>query len=98
VEKTVEQRLERVEVQLEHVQADVSEMKVEVRRLGDKIDGVGQKLTDKIDGVDHKLTGKIDGLVQAISDLKVGRAWDRVWWLLMAAALLGVMARGFKWL
>jgi len=23
---------------------------------------------------------------------------DRVWWLLMSAALLGVMARAFKWI
>jgi hypothetical protein len=37
-----------------------------------------------------------DDLVQAITDLKVGHALDRVWWLLMSAALLGVMARAFK--
>jgi len=28
----------------------------------------------------------------------VGRMLDKVWWLLISAALLGVMARGFKWI
>jgi chromosome segregation ATPase len=120
VEKTVEQRLERLEVHVEHIQSDVSELKVDFRRLNDKIDALDEKLTGKIDALDekltgkidaldekltgkidaldHKVTGKIDGLAQAIADLKVGRALDRVWWLLLSAALLGVMARGFKWI
>jgi len=32
------------------------------------------------------------------SALHAARAFDRVWWLLMSGALLGVMARAFKWL
>jgi hypothetical protein len=32
------------------------------------------------------------------AELKIGRALDRVWWLLMCGTLLGVMARGFKWI
>ncbi len=30
--------------------------------------------------------------------LRTDRAFDRVWWLLQSAALLGIMARAFKWL
>jgi hypothetical protein len=35
---------------------------------------------------------------KSLSDLRVGRWIDRVGSLLSAAALLGVMARGFKWI
>jgi hypothetical protein len=34
----------------------------------------------------------------AIAALHSARAFDRVWWLLMSGALLGVMARAFKWI
>ena len=76
MEKTVEQRLERVEVHLEHIQSDVSEIK------------------SKLDGVDRRFD-KVD---QQLTDLKVGRAYERVWYLLMLAGLLTVMARAFKWI
>jgi hypothetical protein len=35
---------------------------------------------------------------KSFAELKIGRALDRVWWLLMSAALLGIMARAFKWI
>jgi uncharacterized ion transporter superfamily protein YfcC len=80
VEKTVEQRLERLEVHVEHIQSDVTEIKAQIKE------------------VDQRLTGKIDHLIQAVSDLNVGRAFDRVWFLLMGAALLGILAKAFKWI
>ncbi len=164
VEDPVEERIARLEINVEHIQQDVSEMKIDIRRLGDridavdhkltakiddvdhkltakiddvehkltskidgveqkltaKIDGVEQKLTAKIDGVDQKLTGKIDGVDQKLTgkfdslkdvvsalainmerqfgELRTARALDRVWWLLMSGALLGIMARSFKWI
>jgi hypothetical protein len=129
-------------VNVEHILLDVSDIKIDIRRLidkidtveqrltdkidgvdrklsdkidavdkklSDKIDGVEQKLTAKIDGVDQKLTGKFDSLKDTVAaltlrvekgfaDMKASRAMDRVWWLLMCAAMLGVMAHGFKWL
>ena len=54
----MEERVARLEINVEHIQKDVSDMKVDIRRLGDKIDGVDQKLTAKIDGSGHCLTGK----------------------------------------
>jgi len=35
---------------------------------------------------------------KGFADFRVARVFDRVWYLLMCAALLGVMARGFKWI
>ncbi|HXR91237.1 MAG TPA: hypothetical protein VN750_13270 [Steroidobacteraceae bacterium] len=135
VEKTVEQRLERLEVHVEHIQSDVTELKGKLSemdhrlsgqikevdlRLTGKIDALDQKLTAQIREVDQRLTGKIDALekkltdqmdvlekklgdkidtlIQGASDLKVGRFVDRVWYMLMSAGLLWVMAKAFKWI
>ena len=87
LEEPVEERLAKLEVNVEYMRADIADMKIDMRRLN-----------DKIDSVDQKLTGKIDSILQAIAALKVGRAVDRVWWLLMSGALLGIMARAFKWI
>jgi chromosome segregation ATPase len=138
METPLEERVARLEANVEHIQKDVSDMKIDIRRLGDKIDSVDQKLSAKIDGIDQKLSAKIDGVDQKLSakidgvDQKLSaktesvkdlvttlainmeksfanveksfaalhsaRAFDRVWWLLMSGALLGVMARAFKWI
>ncbi len=105
---------------LDHMSVDIAEMKVDIRRLNDKVDAVDQRLASKIDEVDKRLCGKIDevdkrlnGKIDALKDvvaalalsmersfgeLRAARWMDRVWWLLIAAALLGVMAKGFKWI
>jgi chromosome segregation ATPase len=120
LETPVEERIARLEVNVEHILSDVSDIKTDVRRLNDKIDVVDQKVTAKIDAVDQKLTakidavdlrlsGRIDSLKEAVTslalameksfaELRIGRALDRVWWLLMSGALLGIMARAFKWI
>lgn len=46
----------------------------------------------------RQLGAKVDDVKESIASLKVGRAMDRVWWLLMLGALLGIMARAFHWL
>ena len=87
LENIVLERVAKLETNVEHIKSDVAELKTDVRRMN-----------DKIDSVDQRLTSKIDSVLQAVADLKVGRAFDRVWWFLMSGALLGVMARAFKWL
>jgi uncharacterized protein YoxC len=94
----MEERVAKLEANVEHIRSDVSDIKTDVRRLNDKIDGVNKDLSGKIDGVNRDLSGKIDTVIQAIADLKIGRALDRVWWLLMSGALLGIMARAFRWI
>jgi archaellum component FlaC len=69
-----------------------------------KFDGVDKKFEAvyaRFDGVDKKFEGvyaRFDSIKDAIADLRVSHAMDRVWWLLMSAAMLGIMARGFKWI
>ena len=97
-ENPVEERVARLEANVEHIRSDISDVKIDIRRLGDKVDNMDQRLSAKIDNVDQKLSAKIDSVVQSIAELRIGRALDRVWWLLMSGALLGIMARAFKWI
>jgi capsule polysaccharide export protein KpsE/RkpR len=116
METSVEERVARLEANVDHIQKDVADTRIDIRRLNDKIDSVDQKLSTKIDKVDQKLSAKIDGVKDSVTALAINmeksfanvekaitalhsaRAFDRVWWLLMSGALLGVMARAFKWI
>jgi len=127
----VEERIARLEANVEHIQSDVSEIKLDIRglrqevrqdiqrldakidevdkRLGAKIDEVDKRLGTKIDEVDKRLGTKIDDVKDSVANLalvmekgfgklNVAIMVDRIWHLLMSAALLAVMARGFKWI
>ena len=116
MEMSVEERAARLEANVDHIQKDVAETRIDIRRLNDKIDNVDQRLSAKIDSVDQKLSARIDGVKDLVTTLAINmeksfanveksiaalhsaRAFDRVWWLLMSGALLGVMARAFKWI
>jgi hypothetical protein len=54
-----------------------------------------QGLRDELHGVDTSLRGVIAELNQKLTR---GLAANQIWMLLQSAAILGVMARGFKWL
>ena len=105
METPLEERVARLEANVEHIQKDVSDMKIDIRRLGDKIDSVDQKLSARIDSVKDSVTALAINMEKSFANveksfaaLHSARAFDRVWWLLMSGALLGVMARAFKWI
>jgi hypothetical protein len=98
LETPLEERVARLEANVEHIQKDVSDMKIDIRRLGDKIDSVDQKLSAKIESVKDSVTTLAINMEKSFAVLHAARAFDRVWWLLMSGALLGVMARAFKWI
>jgi predicted nucleic acid-binding Zn-ribbon protein len=56
METPLEERVARLEANVEHIQKDVSDMKIDIRRLGDKIDSVDQKLSARIDSVKDSVT------------------------------------------
>ena len=148
-----EERIARLEAHVEHMRSDISDLKVDVRRLdgkiddmdkrlcgeirdgdlrvlgkieevdkrlGGKIEEVDKRLGGKIDEVDKRLSGKIEALDQKFTakfdslkdvmdkgftaidkkfaKMNISRVWDRVWFLLTAAGIFAVMARGFKWI
>jgi predicted nucleic acid-binding Zn-ribbon protein len=97
-ENPVEERVARLEANVEHIRSDISDMKIDIRRLNDKIDNVDHKLTDKIDGLKDSVTALALNVEKSFAALNIARAVDRVWWLLMSGALLGIMARAFKWI
>jgi uncharacterized protein YlxW (UPF0749 family) len=89
MEKPVQdqERIARLESDVEHIQTDMSELKADVRKLNEKVDAIKEAVGD--------LKAQME---TRFAKLDMSRALDKVWWLLMSASLLGVMARGFKWL
>jgi uncharacterized membrane-anchored protein len=83
-EVTVEERLARLEANVEHIQSDVSEMKGDIRRLNDKVDGVKDSVA--------ALTVTIQKTVTKLI------LWAITFYIGGIAGLLTVMAHGFHWL
>jgi hypothetical protein len=80
----VEQRVAALEAHFQHMHADMSEIKTDLRRID-------QKLTGRIDGVQ----GSVTELCLRIERFKL---WAILLYIGGMGGLLFVMARGFKWL
>jgi hypothetical protein len=95
-------RLARVESDIKHIQTDVADIKIELRRTGDRID----KLDSKVEAVNNSLTSKIDALAVRLDDkidrLSVKLTTAYVWafglYIGLAGGLLFILAKGFKWI
>ena len=104
-EISVEERLARLESSVEHIQSDVSEMKVDIRRLNDKIDGMDQRLCVKIEGGDQKLSDKFDSLKDLIAaqslttEKSISRltVWAITLYISMAGGFLTFLGRSLHW-
>lgn len=83
----MEARIARLEARTEHIQSDVQDLRQDMKGLRQEM----KEFTEKIDA-------KFTEFHKAFESMKIGRVWDRVWMLLSMGALLGVMARGFKWI
>lgn len=57
-----------------------------------------QTLRQEMKELNNKLDGKFEQIQKSFESMRIGRVLDRVWMLLAMSALLGVMARGFKWI
>ena len=58
----MEARIARIETHVEHINADVADLRASVTRLDAKIDVLGHRLDAKIDALGHRLDAKIDAL------------------------------------
>ena len=94
----MEARVARLEAHVEHIQADVTELRQDVKDMRKDL----KRLDEKIDARFEACMGRIDSAQnennESFESLRIGRIVDRVWMLLAMGALLGVMARGFKWI
>lgn len=102
----LEVQVAKLAADVEHIKTDVADMKIDLRRvagsvseldsrLNAKIDGVDQRLTGKIEAVEQRLTGRIDALRDEFVSAKV---WALGLYFGLAASMLFVMAKGFKWI
>jgi len=87
-EKTVEERVTRLESHVEHIQADIAEIKIDVRRLDETIDGRFNSLKDSV--ADLRLS-----MERSFTRITL---WGLTLYFALAASLLGVMAKGFGWI
>jgi hypothetical protein len=80
-----------------------------INRVDQKVDEKFSEVNKKVDEKFSDVNNKVDSLKELVAnlaltmekgfgELKLARALDRVWWLVMSGALLGVMARALKWL
>jgi septation ring formation regulator EzrA len=97
-EDSMEARIARLESDTAHIQSDVHDLRQDMKGLRPEI----KEIRDRIETTRRELIEKIDTkfgeLQKAIESINKGRIWDRVWILLSMGTLLGVMARGFKWI
>ena len=80
------------EVRIENRFGDF-QLKVE-KRFGD----LEARIEKRFGDFEARMERRFSKVEEALGELRVGRALDRVWWLLMCGVLLVAMARGFKWL
>lgn len=57
-----------------------------------------QGLRDEVKEIRQEMNTRFGEIQKTLETMNVSRVWDRVWMLLSMGALLGVMARGFKWI
>jgi chromosome segregation ATPase len=98
-------RVSVLEAHYQHIQADVHALRddvkgirQEMKELSAKFDAKLAELTQRFENRFNSIDVKFGELQKTLEALKLGRVWDRVWMLLSMGAMVGVMARGFKWI
>jgi peptidoglycan hydrolase CwlO-like protein len=64
----INQKLDNLQKDVTDIKIELSEVKGEIKRLEEKIDGVEKRLEEKIDGVEKRLEGKIDGVEKRLEN------------------------------
>jgi hypothetical protein len=95
-------QLARLTSDVQHVQKDVTDIKVELRRVGDRLDAMNERFDGKLDAMNGRIDGKFDAVNGRIEGLRQEMHSMKVWalgmYFALAGSLLFVMAKGFKWL
>ena len=64
----INQKLDNLQKDVTDIKIELSEVKGEIKRLEEKIDGVEKRLEEKIDGVEKRLEGKNDGVEKRLEN------------------------------
>ena len=77
------------------VRTDLAEHRIETEKSFGKVrEEIGALRTEMVKEIGALCAEMIEGFAK----LTNARSADKVWWLIIAGALLGVMAHGFKWI
>jgi hypothetical protein len=91
----VESRIARIESDVAHISAVTTDLGVDLRRTNDKVDA-GFRRTD--DGIE-RLNNKVDAVHHSLKDkLHSMTVWALLLYATLAAGLLTVIGRAFKWI
>ncbi|MCZ8066563.1 MULTISPECIES: coiled-coil domain-containing protein [unclassified Microcystis] len=64
----INQKLDNLQKDVTDIKIELSEVKGEIKRLEEKIDGVEKRLEGKIDGIEKRLEGKNDGVEKRLEN------------------------------
>jgi chromosome segregation ATPase len=95
IETTRRELVEKIDTTRQELEAKIGELGT---RFDAKLGELGTRFDAKLGELGMRCDTKFGELQKAIESINIGRIWDRVWMLLSMGTLLGVMARGFKWI
>jgi predicted nucleic acid-binding Zn-ribbon protein len=84
---TVENSTIKLESDVEHMKSNISDVRIDVKRLNDKFDALKETVDKGFAAINLRF-----------EQMNTSRVYDRVWFLLIGASLLAVIAKVFKWI
>jgi chromosome segregation ATPase len=94
----MEERTIRLEERVEHLQADVAEIRVDIRRIDGKLEAVKESVSSLEKKIDLGFAAMKNEIDLGFAGVSRAQLRERIWWLAIAATILSVMARGFHWI
>ena len=85
----------RLESDVEYIKKDVADIKVDIRRMDDRMRGFEERVNTRFDSLEERTNARFDAMQRAFSSAKI---WALGLYIGQAASLLLVMAKGFKWI
>ncbi|GAC1459572.1 MAG: hypothetical protein NVS2B14_08370 [Chamaesiphon sp.] len=68
IESDLKEILTKIDRKLDTLSRDVTDLKIGVARLEEKVDGGEKRLEEKIDGIEKRLESKLDGLSKRLDN------------------------------
>jgi hypothetical protein len=91
LEDCVEDRIAKLGSDVQHLQADVSDIKAWTRQFQSEVLARFDRITDRLERI-------TESMAELRTQMYRGDLQTRVWVLVSIGAVLAVMARGFKWI